>query len=430
MPMHLALPALVAFAAIGAVLDRALGGSLGAETRAWPLRVVVGLTLACAALLHPLALAALIAIHVATGRRRRAEVIPDAQSARGLDSDRTALLVLAFFALVVLLRAPTPLYWDEHVWLAKARLGPLVLREASLDPDGGVIPRGYPILASFAQSLLAAGREDLGALTAGATALGLLAVTAVIALLPPRRALAWTAALLTMPLVWIHLRSAYLDVTLGLLALALVRCLDERSARARQGAIAVAFVLAGAKDEGLAHVIAVTAAHVLSQATRREALREAAPSLTAALLAAGAWAVLRAVHGVTSDDHALGLAGLTELGAIALELARAMTDLHSFGLAWPVALGASIAAFASDAPRSKRLALALLFQILSLTAGLALGTDRVVAFTLDGTVAPRLLLQLAPLAAWLVCEVIVELPLRATPERDTRGDHSEMRGAS
>jgi hypothetical protein len=29
-----------------------------------------------------------------------------------------------------------------------------------------------------------------------------------------------------------------------------------------------------------------------------------------------------------------------------------------------------------------------------------------------------------------VCEVIVEVPLRATPERGTRGDHSEMRGAS
>jgi hypothetical protein len=233
-----------------------------------------------------------------------------------------------------------------------------------------------------------------------------------------------------MPLLWIHLRSAYLDVIVGLLALTLALLLQARSAHARHGAIAIAFVLAGAKDEGLAHVIAVTAAHALSQATRREALREAAPSLTAALLAAGAWAALRAVHGVTSDDHALGLAGLTELGAIALELARAMTDLDSFGLAWPAALGASIAAFASDAPRSKRLALALVLQLLSLTAGLALGTDRVVAFTLDGTVAPRLLLQLAPLAAWLVCEVIVEVPLRATPERGTRGDHSEMRGAS
>jgi hypothetical protein len=422
---HLALPALLAFAALGAGLERALGARLGADPSAWPLRTVVGLAIACAALLHPIVALALLVIHVVAARARGEE-----KASSGLATDRVALLALAVFALAILVRAPVPLYWDEHVWLAKVRLGPVALREAALDPVSHVIPRGYPIVASLAESLFALGRADLDAITAGAAALGLLAASTTLTALPARRALAWTLALLTMPLLWIHLRSAYLDVIVGLLALTLALLLQARSAHARHGAIAIAFVLAGAKDEGLAHVIAVTAAHVLAQATRREALREAAPSLTAALLAAGAWAALRAVHGVTSDDHALGLAGLTELGAIALELARAMTDLDSFGLAWPAALGASIAAFASDAPRSKRLALALVLQLLSLTAGLALGTDRVVAFTLDGTVAPRLLLQLAPLAAWLVCEVIVEVPLRATPERGTRGDHSEMRGAS
>lgn len=423
--IHLALPALLVFAALGAGLERALGARLGADPSAWPLRTVVGLAIACAALLHPIVAVGLLVIHVVAARARGEE-----NASSGLAIDRVALLALAVFALAILLRTPVPLYWDEHVWLAKVRLGPLALREAALDPASHVIPRGYPIVASLAESLFALGRADLDAITAGAAALGVLAASTAISVLPPRRALAWTLALLTMPLLWIHLRSAYLDVIVGLLALTLALCLQARSAHARHGAIAVAFVLAGAKDEGLAHVIAVTAAHVLSQTTRREALREAAPSLTAALLAAGAWAALRAVHGVTSDDHALGLAGLTDLGAIALELARAMTDLDSFGLAWPSALGASLAAFASDTPRSKRLALALLLQLLSLTAGLALGTDRVVAFTLDGTVAPRLLVQLAPLAAWLVCEVIVELPLRATPERGTRDDHSEMRGAS
>jgi len=41
-----------------------------------------------------------------------------------------------------------------------------------------------------------------------------------------------------------------------------------------------------------------------------------------------------------------------------------------------------------------------------------LGTERLLAFTLDGTVAARLLVQLAPTAAWLVCEVLASLPSR------------------
>jgi hypothetical protein len=423
-PIHLALPALAVSAALGAGLERALGGSERGDASPWPLRIACGLALVCAALLHPLVSLALLSIHVARARAGTAGASPPPSSA--LTIDRGAAVVLVVLGLAIVVRMPVPIYWDEHVWLAKVRLGPLALREAALDPAQAVIPRGYPIVASLAQSLFAQGRDDLGAITAGAAALSLLAASNALGALPARRALGWLATLATMPLVWIHLRSAYLDAVVGLLALALALALPRPTTSARHGAIATAFLLAGAKDEGLAHVIAIACAHVLRSDARRRALGEAAAPLGAGLLAVGSWAALRAAHGVLGGDHALDFAGFGQLGAIALELARALTDVLSFGLVWPFVLGAVAACSVTEAPRTRRLALTLTLQSGLLVGGLALGTENLVAFTLDGTVAPRLLVQLAPLAAWLCCEALVELPKRSAQ----RADHSPIRGAS
>jgi hypothetical protein len=105
---------------------------------------------------------------------------------------------------------------------------------------------------------------------------------------------------------------------------------------------------------------------------------------------------------VSNDDHNLSLAGLTQLGAIVLELARAATDVASFGFAWPIVLGLGTLALA----RRDASAVTLLLQALLLGAGLVAGTEQLVAFTLDGTVAARLLVQLAPIACWVVSTAI------------------------
>lgn len=337
--------------------------------------------------------------------------------------DRGTIATLAVLCVVICARPPVPLYWDEHVWLAKARLGSLALREAALDPHGDLVPRGYPIVASVGQSLLALGREDLASLTGGAAALTVLSAAVTVTALPPGRAPAWALGLLAAPLVWPHLRSAHLDLIVGLLALALACTLatpHTRTAPTGHASIAIAFFLAGAKDEGLAHVLAVVLAHVVASPQRTRALRDAAPTLAGAAVAAVGWRWLASSHGVSDEDHALTLAGLTRWTELGLEVARAATDVTSFGLAWPIVLGVSMAALTSPAPRTRRLVGILAGQLGLLWLGLLVGSERLSAFTLDGTVTGRLLVQLAPMGAWLVCEALEELPAAARETDQSR----------
>ncbi len=421
--LHLALPFLAASLALGVLADRLLGGPLEALVEAAPrtadaivtraiLRVVVGLTLTLATILTPLATCALLALHLLARRARatRGAAVHGLADHGAAREGWLGLVPLALGWLIVAARPAVPLYWDEHVWLAKARLGPLALRAAALDPSAPIVPRGYPILGSLAESLLASARPELPALVAGASALVGLSLSLALVLLSPRRRLAWFVALLTMPLVLVHLRSAHLDLVVGLLALALHRALERarEDARALHVAIAIAFLLAGTKDEGIAHVLALTLAHVAASPAPRARARGAALVALSGLASFVSFRALLALHGVADDDHALSFAGLTRLAPIALELARAATDLASFGLAWPITLGLGAFALARRTDEGRASALALLAQASLLSLGLLASTERLTEFTLEGTVAARLLVQLAPMAAWLVVSVMFE----------------------
>lgn len=430
-----ALPGLAVASALGWAIDRALGwrATLELGWLGWPVRTLAGLAALVALALHPVALLALAAALFAISRslaRERAgaaaepDAAPEADARKRADVARVAALLLAAVTLVATLRPAVPLYWDEHVWLAKSRLA-LSLRDAALDPSAGVIPVGYPILASLAESLFALARADVPSLVAGATALVLLCLATALAALPPPRRLPWALALAAAPLVWIHLRSAHLDLAVGLLALSvaasLARAADDPASRSALPLAAIsAFLVAGTKDEGLAHVVAIAAAHLLASADRRLALRRATSGLAPALIAALGWRVLLALHRVAPRDHALDGAGLDHAGAIASELVRAACDLTSWGLAWPIALGAALAALTTrgpDAARPRFAALTLLVVLAALLAGLLLGSERLQIFTLTGTLANRLLVQLAPLAAWSFAETYASLAPASSPWR-------------
>ena len=189
----------------------------------------------------------------------------------------------------------------------------------------------------------------------------------------------------------------------GLLSLAVLAAL----LRAREGgaphvAILAAFLLAGVKDEGAAHVIAVAAAVAVTTGERR------APALAAAaaLVSAGTWRVLLALAGVEHGDHALEGAGLVDAPAIATEVVRGATDVLSWGATWPLALAASVVCVRRGDPRARAVVLALALSFAALLTGVLAGSERVRAFALDGTLMNRLLMQLLPLAAWLVLEGI------------------------
>jgi hypothetical protein len=99
-------------------------------------------------------------------------------------------------------------------------------------------------------------------------------------------------------------------------------------------------------------------------------------------------------------------------------VARQATDVLSWGPLWILVAGLGIAValrfVALDARARSRLA-TLGLQGALLFAALLAGSDRVAAFAASGTVVPRLLVQLAPMASLLLASAFA-LP-RPDPAR-------------
>ena len=334
------------FAASGAALDRVLGLRLGAGAgyARWPRWAACGLVACFAAALHPLVLAALVALAVAGGMagggwpaaRRPAAAHPGGPWLG---------LAAAALTLVIVCRPATLVYWDSFVWLAKARIeseGWGALRIAALDRSADVIPSGYPLLWPLAASWLSMGGRTMEALSAGAAAMTLIALLLFLdavgdvfdgrgdasgALAPrPRWAPVALGLVAITPLVFVHLRSAYADLPVGLLAatctLRLARTFERPQAQWTTDvsiAAIAAVALAGLKDEGAAHVAATLAA----AAVMGVALRERVP--VGALLAVFAataipftgWRVMLWMHNVSDGDHRPSAPDLAAAGAIA-----------------------------------------------------------------------------------------------------------------
>jgi hypothetical protein len=408
-PVVIALPALAVFAAVGFAIDRALGWNIEGASR-WIARILAGLVALLAIALHPvagIALAVLVLLEARFARRGYATL--------AAEPSKSAVLSLVVFAAIACVRPAVPLYWDEHVWLSKVRLaGPfaLSLRTMALDPRADIVPHGYPIVGSMTEAWFAFGRVETHLLVAGATALVLLTFGAAIFSMPERRRIPWTIALATAPLVWIHSRSTHLDLAVGFMALCFAMNLSR--VRMRQRALPLAmssgFLLAGMKDEGLLHVFAIGIAHLLASDERRRALRESALAIAPALVAALTWRILLWTHGVSIADHALEGAGISHIGAILSELVRALTDLRSWGLAWPIVLGTMLMSVAVRESSTRPLSVTLALSLVALIAGLLVGGERLVAFALAGTVTNRLLLELVPLAAFVAVDVLCGLP--------------------
>lgn len=235
-PIWLAIAPALFFAAVGAALDRLCGLGLAGGWGQWPRWIACGALLAFATYIHPIVF--LLAPLVFLARRGAGpSAAPSAWRRSSALAPYVAVMALALVAVAVL-RPAMPMYWDAFVWLGKARIesgGLGHLRAAALDPNADVIPHGYPLLWPLAASWFSMLGEGPAALVAGAAAATLLALllfldTAAEAFegaLPapegferrPRWAFgAAFAVLLVTPMFWVHLRSAYADLPVGLLA--------------------------------------------------------------------------------------------------------------------------------------------------------------------------------------------------------------------
>ncbi|MBL8910936.1 MAG: hypothetical protein JNM17_09565 [Archangium sp.] len=320
-------------------------------------------------------------------------------------------IFIAGLTVWVLVRPWVPLYWDEFVWLAKARLGSLAFDgvvTASLDSTQGVIPAGYVPLWPSAVGWLSLGDDELGQHVFSSTLLVLACAGVAIEAWwdTLAKAKGWAiVVLISAPLGLVHLKSIYVDLPVGLLGLALLgRLLD---ARAGLGSIAIAVCLAGFKDEGVTQVLAATLAAVL--ASRREDVpftpwwRRIGP-LVAAVAVVLTWRTLLNTKGVTVSDHALNSPAWGWLSTFAKLLVLHASDVFSWGVTWAVVL-AVVARRMTDR-HSRALRWLLVGNFLLLTAALLSGPERVRVFAENGTLLNRLLLQSWPAAVALILTAI------------------------
>ncbi len=323
---------------------------------------------------------------------------------------RQEVIGFALLAGLVLARPWTPTQWDEFVWIAKARLESLGFGggvRAALEPSMGVIPPGYPPLWPASIGWLSLHVDDIGADVLSGSLLMLTSVATlievsrgekddVLAPWPRGASVGLLAVLFASPLIWVHLRSTYVDLPVGLLSASLVVCLLRSRAHPSLLAVVLAVVLASFKDEGLLHVFAATAAALAMQGLRT--WRLGLPAL-AAVFSAVLWKLLLHLHDVSVKDHAVGALALGETPNMLKLLALHMFDLHSWGLFWAFAFAALVLA-KSELARGLRIALLGLF-VVTFFALLA-GPERVRVFAENGTLLNRLLLQLWPTAALLI----------------------------
>lgn len=412
------LPALAALAlgliGGGALLLRA---RVGVGAAAILVRALLGLVMLAQFVVHPaLGLALALAVVVATWQSR---IVPDTED-RPPVATLTSGVVVLVASSVALLRPPAPLFWDESVWLTKARVaceGGAVLIERALDPQSELVPRGYPIIAAVIEACLALRDDSLAALVGGGTAL-VLAILALHAFLLGRAAASsfeerasWLVLACT-PLVWVHLRSVQLDLPVGLLVAAFVLAVERADARDRVGlpaAITIALLL-GIKDEGLIGALAVALALGTRGASMRA--RRAAWISFGCLAASVAVYRLRVWHaGSANDDHALAAFAIGALPALVAGAIRDASDLSSWGLAPSIALGACLVALRpAAAPRARAVARVLGLFALGLLAALVLGPSQVRDFALEGTLLDRMGLELLPTAALLIPRLLPDAP--------------------
>ena len=323
--------------------------------------------------------------------------VPERRPSRALAASFAAVVVVVF------LRPMTPTFWDEFVWLGKARLeyfsfGGSV--SAALDPRAHLLPPGYPTLWPAAAAWFALRADDLACLTAGASAFVALAATTFLAAaartVPPmtrRDAVVAASLVLAAPLVLVHARSVYVDLPLGLLGAALLLTFTREGASSTQAAV-LALLTVSLKDEGLAHLACAVVGAVI--------VGRPGPRLSRAVLAAAAVGALTFATWqlrVSFADIPREHAGFAPHFAWILPfLPRALahaTEVMSWGVFWPAVLVVAGFAYREAAVRSA--ATALLLHAAFVATMLVLGPPRVRAFAEAGTLLGRVLVQLWPL---------------------------------
>jgi hypothetical protein len=417
----------LALATLAGAVILALAGARAPSGAALHLvaRVLAGCALTAAFLFHPgVGLLALLLIAGAALGARHARPLP-------VRASLLPLAALSILVAVALLRPASPVYWDELVWLAKARAAAGDLFDftaLALGADTPLVPRGYPLSAPLLTAALALLDPSTEALLGGQISLALVAMSALVLTLArldaidagPRRLAVSLVVLAATPMFWVHWQSAYLDLTVGLLGATLLVALrldDLGDGLGRPIAVASALLAAGLKDEGLAHVVAITVAQLVAL---RGARAGALLSLAGGALALGSVRVTLWARGGSPDDHALSGVALDFVPTLLRLAAGHAADVTSWGAAPWLALASAVVVARSEDRGARATGLSLLGLTLLLGAALVLGPDRLREFASNGTLLGRMGVQLLPLAALVVAGALGPGAARRAASRDAR----------
>jgi hypothetical protein len=219
-------------------------------------------------------------------------------------------------------------------------------------------------------------------------------------------------AVVSAPFVFVHLRSVYVDLPVGLLIAALAALLVVPASRSSAVVVAVvAAALASAKDEGFVHVAVVATVAMVPALRARRASRLLSPlaAWVGAAVPFLAWRILLVEHGATDPDHGLGMPDLATVTPLLRIFASHALDLRSWGLFWPIAVGVVLSEVTRRDARggaARLFATMLACDVAAVFVGLTACPERVHEFAEAGTLVGRLLLQEAPLAILMVAEVV------------------------
>lgn len=390
--------------AFGTLLDRVFRFGPRSLAR-WPIRALAALVLLYLFRVLPL----LCVVVLGAGLLSRPRSGPDMEPPMSREDRAWAGLTVAILAAITMLRLPATLYWDEMVWLAKARieaesLGALTAE--ALRVGTSTIPPGYPLFEPLSISALAGYGGSTRALVFGAEFLTIVAGAALLLTAIERRHTASRRDLVAAalgcacPLVLVHLRSAYVDLELGMLAAMLLLLLEARETRA---AAVVALALVAMKDEGIAHLLAIASVSVVSSLVRRRR-RDAVHGAVVAIVGYACFAGWRArlvSSGVVDSDHLMGLPSLARIPDVVRHALLAASDVLGWGALWAATLGMLIAGVLRPSTmnaRTRTRSLVLGAQAALLFGAVLCSPDRVMDFLHAGTLLPRLFVQLAPSA--------------------------------
>ena len=205
------------------------------------------------------------------------------------------------------------------------------------------------------------------------------------------------------PLVFVHLRSAYANLPVGLLAatctLRLARSVESGGDAPGDLSIAAmtAAALAGMKDEGMAHVAALVVALIVVKvwklwAGERLPLAPGIVVLAAAAIPFNGWRLLLVSHHVIDADHSPSSPDFQCSRRDRPDRPVALADTRSWGALWPIAFAcaALVLARGNTFRSATRLAtFAFLAEGAFLVSAILFGPARVRVFAFEGTLVNR-----------------------------------------